>query len=203
MIDRRRSDTLRGGHAFVGGKGREDRLTHELGSTRRTSCSRCTRLAMNMTAARGVCRRARLATRCAVSAWPVASCSDAPSSGGSTGSGPLLAAVATLAHHMVSRLGMSEAVGAINYADEVGSNGRRVHSEETARLIDSEVRHLVEEAGEMARRVLTDSRRALDQVAQALMERETLTLEEVEEIAGHAAVPARELRTPSIALPAW
>jgi ATP-dependent metalloprotease FtsH len=99
-----------------------------------------------------------------------------------------LAAVATLARHMVSRLGMSEAVGAINYADEVGSNGRRVHSEETARLIDSEVRRLVEEAGEMARRVLTDSRRALDQVAQALMERETLTLEEVEEIAGHAAV---------------
>jgi cell division protease FtsH len=63
-----------------------------------------------------------------------------------------------------------------------------VHSEETARLIDSEVRRLAEEAGEMARRVLTDSRQSLDRVAQALMERETLTLEEVEEIAGPAAV---------------
>jgi ATP-dependent metalloprotease FtsH len=99
-----------------------------------------------------------------------------------------LSAVASLARRMVSQLGMSEAVGAINYAEEVGYNGYRVHSEETARLIDSEVRRLVDEAGEMARRVLTGSRQSLDRVAEALMERETLTLEEVEEIAGPAAV---------------
>lgn len=99
-----------------------------------------------------------------------------------------LAAVAALGRHMVSELGMSEAVGAINYGHEVGANGYRIHSEETARLIDSEVRRLVEEAGTMARRVLTGSRPSLDRVAEALMERETLTLEEVEQIAGPAAV---------------
>jgi len=106
----------------------------------------------------------------------------------SDGASSDLAAVASLARQMVSQLGMSEAVGAINYAEEVGYDGHRVHSEETARLIDSEVRRLVEEAGEMARRVLMDSRQSLDRVAEALMERETLTLEEVEEIAGPAAV---------------
>ncbi len=43
----------------------------------------------------------------------------------------------------------------------------------------------------MAQRVLADSRDALDRVAQALMERETLTLEEVERIAGGTAARAR------------
>ena len=95
-----------------------------------------------------------------------------------------LAGVAEIARRMVAELGMSKVVGAINYADEVGPDGRPVYSEETARLIDAEVRLLVEEAGAMARRVLTASRDALDRVAAALMERETLTLAEVEEIAG-------------------
>ncbi len=91
-----------------------------------------------------------------------------------------LEAVANLARMMVSQLGMSEAVGAINYVDEYGNDGKGGHSEETARLIDSEVRRLVAEAGELARRTLEDSRDALHRVADALMERETLTLEEVE-----------------------
>jgi ATP-dependent metalloprotease FtsH len=104
-----------------------------------------------------------------------------------------LAAVASLARQMVSQLGMSEAVGAINYAEEVGYDGRRVHSEETARLIDSEVRRLVEEAGAMARKVLTGSRQSLDRVAEALIEHETLTLEEVEEIVNGGG-PSRDPR---------
>jgi cell division protease FtsH len=97
-----------------------------------------------------------------------------------------LARVGEIAHSMVAQLGMSKAVGAINYADGNGSNGHPAYSDETSRLIDSEARRLVEEAGEMARRVLAGSRDTLDRVAEALMERETLTLEEVEEIAGGA-----------------
>jgi len=97
-----------------------------------------------------------------------------------------LTMVADIARRMVSQLGMSKVVGAINYADEIGRDGRPVHSEETARMIDSEARVLVEEAGQMAQRVLAGSREALDKVAEALMERETLTLEEVEQIAGHS-----------------
>jgi hypothetical protein len=81
-------------------------------------------------------------------------------------------------------MGMSKAVGAINHTSEVGADGRAVHSEETARLIDAEVRRLVEEAGRMAERVLIGARDALDRVADALMERETLTLADVEQIVG-------------------
>ena len=95
-----------------------------------------------------------------------------------------LAQVGAIARRMVARLGMSEAVGAINYTDQVVANGNAPYSEETARLIDSESRKLVQEAEGLARDVLARSREALDRVAAALLERETLTLEEVEEIAG-------------------
>jgi ATP-dependent metalloprotease FtsH len=97
-----------------------------------------------------------------------------------------LSHVGWIARSMVARLGMSKTVGAINFADEIGPDGRPRHSEETARLIDSEARRLVEEAGAMAHRVLTDQRDSLELVAEALIERETLTLDEVEEIVGGA-----------------
>jgi len=111
-----------------------------------------------------------------------------------------LQGVAALARHLVARLGMSEAVGAINYADEPDGNGSRPYSEETARLIDSEARRLVREAEGLAREVLTTSREALDRVAEALLERETLTLEEVEEIAG--PIPPGLVRSAPLGAPA-
>jgi cell division protease FtsH len=97
-----------------------------------------------------------------------------------------LATVARLARQMVTAMGMSKVVGAINYASDIGTDGRPQHSEQTARLIDEEVRALVEEAGDMAARVLARSRRQLDAIADALMERETLTLQDVEQIVGAA-----------------
>jgi cell division protease FtsH len=92
--------------------------------------------------------------------------------------------VGAIARRMVARLGMSETVGAINYADELGINGTALYSEETSRLIDSEARKLVKEAEVLARDVLTQWRDGLDRVAAALLERETLMLEDLDEIAG-------------------
>ena len=101
-----------------------------------------------------------------------------------------LAQVREIARRMVMRLGMSEALGAINYGDDFAANGIPPYSEETARLIDAEVRRLVGEAEQLARRVLEGSRAELEAIVEALLERETLTLEEVEQIAGPAP-PAR------------
>ena len=95
--------------------------------------------------------------------------------------------VGAIARQMVARLGMSDAVGAINYTDDSFLNGSPsypLYSEETSRLIDAEARRFVNEAEALAREVLSSSRDALDRVVEALLERETLTLEEVEEIAG-------------------
>lgn len=81
---------------------------------------------------------------------------------------------------------MSEAVGLLSYADGEGGGVSRGHSEEAGRTIDAEARRLVDEAYGRARRVLAASDGALDRVARALLERETLTAMELEELASDA-----------------
>ena len=107
------------------------------------------------------------------------------------GAGSDLAVVTDLAHRMVTELGMSDAVGPLSWGGAYA--GSRQPSGDTERVIDAEVRRLVEEAGAMAVSVLTRGRDALDRVAAALLERETLTLPEVEQLAGPltAAAPPR------------
>ena len=98
-----------------------------------------------------------------------------------------LAQVGTIARRMVTVLGMSEVVGALNYVDESGVDGVQ-YSDDTAQLIDVEARRLVAEAEELARKVLSEQRTALDRVAEALLQRETLTLEDVGVIVGPTPV---------------
>jgi ATP-dependent metalloprotease FtsH len=105
----------------------------------------------------------------------------------SDGAGNDLAQVGAIARRMVTIFGMSDAVGPLNYADENGAYN--VHySDETAPRSDTEARRLLREAVELARQVLTEQRTSLDRVAEALLERETLTLEDVGTIVGPAPV---------------
>jgi cell division protease FtsH len=83
-----------------------------------------------------------------------------------------------IARHMVGRWGMSDAVGpiAVLRADEQGPllPGASETSEATQRLLDEEVRRLVEGAHQEVTRLLTESRDQLDALAQALLKAETL-----------------------------
>jgi cell division protease FtsH len=90
---------------------------------------------------------------------------------------------------MVAELGMSDMVGSLSYGDRDGYNGASSYSDDTARLLDSESRRLVNEAEELALRVLTASRTTLDRIAEALLERETLSMDEVGAIAGPLPAP--------------
>jgi cell division protease FtsH len=90
-----------------------------------------------------------------------------------------------LARAMVMEYGMSDRLGWLRYRDNqeevfLGhSVARSQHvSEETARLIDAEVRRLIEEAEATARQVLTDNLDELHRLAGALLEYETLNGEE-------------------------
>src|SRR5579875_592964 len=90
-----------------------------------------------------------------------------------------------MARSMVMEYGMSEKLGWLRYRenqDEVflgHSVSRSQHmSEDTARLIDQEVRHLIEQAEGTARQVLTDHLDELHRLAGALLEYETLNGEE-------------------------
>jgi cell division protease FtsH len=90
-----------------------------------------------------------------------------------------------MARSMVMEYGMSEKLGWLRYRDNqdevfLGHSVARSQnvSEETARLIDQEVRRIIEEAEATARQVLTDHLDELHRLAEALLEYETLTGEE-------------------------
>jgi cell division protease FtsH len=105
---------------------------------------------------------------------------------GQPGSGAAddLAKVNDLARWMVCELGMAEALADLTYPN--GHTTSR-YSEEEARLIGSEVRRLVEEARNRARTVLTDQRDALDHIAAALLEHETLSATDLQALIGRTA----------------
>ncbi len=100
-----------------------------------------------------------------------------------------LARVGHLAHRMVRELGMSDVLGPIGYGGD-NENGHVYYSEETARTIDAEARKLVEQAEARGDEVLRASRQALESVARTLLEAETLTAQQIDEIAGPATAPA-------------
>ena len=97
--------------------------------------------------------------------------------------------VTKLARAMVTRLGMSDQLGPMVYGqkEELIFLGREIseqrdYSEAVAEEIDDEVRKLVSDAYSKARQVLVDYREKLDAVAKRLLEVETISREEFEEL---------------------
>ena len=89
---------------------------------------------------------------------------------------------------------MSETVGpvAVHFGGEHPFLGKEIHeqrefSEETAHVIDLEVRRFLEEASRRARDLLSQNRTQLDQIAGALLEREELTADDLRDLLGEAA----------------
>ncbi|MGH7384645.1 MAG: ATP-dependent zinc metalloprotease FtsH [Candidatus Rokuibacteriota bacterium] len=105
-----------------------------------------------------------------------------------------------LARRMVTRWGMSERVGMVQLAPREnpylggsgGYAGARPFSEETAEAIDAEVRKIIGESHDEARRLLTAHRKQLDALAEALLARETLNEQEILEVTGLPPAPALE-----------
>lgn len=95
--------------------------------------------------------------------------------------------VTKFARAMVTEFGMSDKLGMIAYSDDsqpmfIGRDmaTQRTYSEETARMIDDEVRKIVNEQHERARKLLSENRSILDNMARVLIERETIYTEEVD-----------------------
>ena len=91
-----------------------------------------------------------------------------------------------VARSMVTEWGMSDKLGMIAYADEDQGNSffgaARNFSEQTARDIDMEVKRLIDEAYVQARNYLHDHVDELHRLAEALLEYETLTGEDIRQI---------------------
>ncbi len=91
------------------------------------------------------------------------------------------------AYAMVTYFGMSEKIGNVSYYDSTGRSEMSLskpYSEKTAEEIDGEVKRLIEEAHETAKRVLSEHRAAFEELAQLLLEREVIFSEDVERILG-------------------
>jgi cell division protease FtsH len=109
-----------------------------------------------------------------------------------TGASNDLQQVARVAKQMITRFGMSDRLGPVALGRQQGNMflGRdimseRDFSEETAAAIDEEVRKLVDTAYLRAKEVLLNNRKVLDEIAQMLIEKETVDAEELQEILGN------------------
>ncbi|EIK53050.1 cell division protein FtsH [Stutzerimonas stutzeri TS44] len=105
-----------------------------------------------------------------------------------------------LARNMVTKWGLSEKLGPLMYAEEEGEVflGRSAGSQhanvsgETAKLIDQEVRSIIDHCYGTAKQILADNRDRLDSMAEALMKYETIDAEQIDDIM--AGRPPREPR---------
>ncbi len=95
--------------------------------------------------------------------------------------------VSKIARAMVTQFGFDQDLGYVDYANEQQSflgnyGGGRNHAELTQKHIDDKVRDLVQEGYDTAKRILTEHREELENLAQGLLEYETLTGPDIKRI---------------------
>ena len=139
-----------------------------------------------------------------------------------TGASNDLEKVSEIAREMVTEFGMSEKMGPMTYGRKHGPvflgkefAEERNYSEQAAQEIDAEVRDLIEGCYQQARRLITEHRDRLELLAEALIERETLSQEEIASVVQEGVLPpvkvpvappapaAAESRPPGVVGEAW
>ena len=117
-----------------------------------------------------------------------------------TGSGNDLERATDLARKMVCEWGMSENLGPLTFGkkEEQIFLGREIsqhrdYSEDTAILIDKEVKTFILDANTKVTQLLTDNLKFLKAIAQALLDKETLVIKDIEEL----MAPAPETPSPT------
>ena len=113
-----------------------------------------------------------------------------------TGASNDIERVTKMARKMVCEWGMSENIGTLS----IGETGEEVfigrewvqnknYSEETAKLVDAEVKRIVQEAHSRCVQLLKDNEEILHRIAAALLERETITGDELDLLMNNEKLP--------------
>ncbi|WP_397449893.1 ATP-dependent zinc metalloprotease FtsH [Pseudomonas sp. NA-150] len=110
--------------------------------------------------------------------------------GVTTGASNDIMRASQIARNMVTKWGLSEKLGPLLYSEDEdggflggrGGSQNTSFSGETAKLIDSEVRSIIDQCYGTAKQILTDNRDKLDAMADALMKYETIDAEQIDDI---------------------
>ncbi len=119
--------------------------------------------------------------------------------GVTTGASNDIERATSLARNMVTRWGLSEKLGPLQYDTDSeepflgrsAGQSQTVYSPETAQRIDEEVRNIIDSCYEKAKQILVDNRDKLDLMAEALMKYETIDRHQIDDI-----MEGREPRPP-------
>ena len=112
----------------------------------------------------------------------------------STGAINDLERTSKIAYAMVAYYGMSPKVGNVSFYDSTGQRDMftKPFSEQTAELIDSEVRRIIDEAVALTRSIINEERENIERLAELLLQKETIFSEDIEAVLGKSAQPAKE-----------
>ena len=110
--------------------------------------------------------------------------------GVTTGASNDIQRATSMAHNMVKKWGLSERLGPLQYDDEQeelflgrgGAGGGKVLSSETTRMIDEEVRSIIDTCYSRAKQILEDNRDNLEAMKDALLEYETIDAGQIDDI---------------------
>lgn len=105
-----------------------------------------------------------------------------------TGAQNDLERVTKMAYSMITIYGMNERVGNLSFNDPQGEyNFKKPYSEDTAKVIDEEVKKLIDSAYERAKALLKEKGQYLESVAQELLEKEIIYKDDLERLIGKRA----------------
>ncbi|HEU4609646.1 MAG TPA: ATP-dependent zinc metalloprotease FtsH, partial [Chitinophagaceae bacterium] len=103
----------------------------------------------------------------------------------STGAQNDLQQITRIAYSMVTVYGMNSRVGNLSFYDPAAENSfTKPYSEETSKLIDEEVRKLIEDAYRRTKQLLTEKKEQVEKLAEALLVKEVLFQSDVEDLIG-------------------
>ncbi|MDJ0650605.1 MAG: ATP-dependent zinc metalloprotease FtsH2, partial [Xenococcaceae cyanobacterium MO_188.B19] len=122
-----------------------------------------------------------------------------------TGAGGDLQQVTEMARQMVTRFGMSD-LGPLSLEGQGGEvflggglMSRSEYSEEVASRIDDQVRQIIEQSHNLARKIIRDNREVIDRLVDLLIEKETINGDELRQIvAEYTEVPEKEQFVPQL-----
>ena len=103
----------------------------------------------------------------------------------STGAQGDIEAATSLARNMVTKWGLSDKLGPLNYGEDEGAYpgmATKNYSSATAKMIDEEVRRITDECYQTANDILNENRDILESMKDALMEYETIDSEQVDDL---------------------